>query len=50
MEMRLGTAIFFRRFPEAKMSTLEGMSNDDMDIAFHFVLSPRGKRCLVQEK
>lgn len=50
IELRLGTAIFFRRFPEAKMSNLEGMSDKDMEPLWYFVLSPKGRRCLVQER
>ncbi|EMR82811.1 putative benzoate 4-monooxygenase cytochrome protein [Botrytis cinerea BcDW1] len=47
IELRLATALFFRAFPEAKISTLEGMSDADMDPQIFFLLSPRGKRCLI---
>ncbi|TEY87498.1 hypothetical protein BOTCAL_0001g00240 [Botryotinia calthae] len=47
IELRLATALFFRAFPEARMSTLECMSDMDMDPQIFFLLSPRGKRCLI---
>lgn len=47
MELRLGTALFFRAFPDASVSKREGMSDADMDMMLHFLLSPRGGRCLV---
>ncbi|KAL4887657.1 cytochrome P450 [Aspergillus karnatakaensis] len=48
MELRLATALFFRTFPNAKVSTLENMSDRDMDMNLYFLLSPKGKRCLVE--
>ncbi|KAL4784203.1 cytochrome P450 [Aspergillus varians] len=48
MELRLATALFFRTFPAAKVSTREGMCDDDMEMMLHFLLSPKGKRCLVE--
>jgi len=47
-ELRLATTLFFRAFPTARVSTLEGMSDDDMDPMLHFLLSPKGGRCLIQ--
>ncbi|KAM4065460.1 cytochrome p450 [Hirsutella rhossiliensis] len=47
-ELRFATAGFFLAFPDAKMSTLEGMCDDDMAQENHFVMSPKGKRCLVE--
>ncbi|KAL4794579.1 cytochrome P450 [Aspergillus venezuelensis] len=48
MELRLATAYFFRSFPAARMSKREDMSDEDMDMMLHFLLSPKGKRCLVE--
>ncbi|KAH7038349.1 cytochrome P450 CYP684A2, partial [Microdochium trichocladiopsis] len=47
IELRLGIAHFFRAFPNAKVSTLEGMSDDDMKLALHFISSPQYHRCLI---
>ncbi|KAF5857935.1 hypothetical protein ETB97_005125 [Aspergillus alliaceus] len=47
-ELRLATARFFRMFPKAVVSTEEGMGADDMDQVAYFLMSPKGKRCLVQ--
>ncbi|OJJ03877.1 hypothetical protein ASPVEDRAFT_891036 [Aspergillus versicolor CBS 583.65] len=49
MELRLATAYFFRAFPNATVSALENMSDVDMDPVIHFLMSPRGKRCLIQD-
>ncbi|KAI9369047.1 cytochrome P450 [Aspergillus egyptiacus] len=49
MELRLATAYFFRTFPNARISALEGMGDLDMDPVIQFLMSPRGKRCLVQD-
>ncbi|KAK7740019.1 hypothetical protein SLS62_011162 [Diatrype stigma] len=48
MEMRLAAARFFRAFPNATMSNLEGMSDEDMVQRLSFLMSPRGGRCLIQ--
>ncbi|KAJ0119083.1 hypothetical protein J7T55_013318 [Diaporthe amygdali] len=48
MELRLGTAHFFRTFPNAKVSTLEGMSDDDMEQVTYFLAPPKNKRCLIE--
>ncbi|PFH57844.1 hypothetical protein XA68_14482 [Ophiocordyceps unilateralis] len=50
MELRLATARFFLAFPEAHVSSLEGMSDDDMKPRIHFLLTPSGGRCLVQAR
>ncbi|KAL5348838.1 hypothetical protein ACLOAV_006261 [Pseudogymnoascus australis] len=50
IELRLATALFFREFPCAKVSTIEGMSDEDMDPQVFFLLSPKGKRCLIDRK
>lgn len=44
-EIRLATARFFRVFPQARIDG--SMSVSDMDQISYFLLSPRGKRCLV---
>jgi hypothetical protein len=48
MELRLAAAKFFRAFPGATISEMEGMSDEDMQPTMYFLISPRGKRCLVQ--
>ncbi|EMR72937.1 putative cytochrome p450 protein [Eutypa lata UCREL1] len=48
MELRLATARFFRTFPNATMSSVEGMSDKDMEQGLYFLMSPRGGRCLIQ--
>lgn len=48
MELRLAAALFFRAFPNARVSGLEGMSDGDMDEAIYFLLAPKGKRCLLE--
>ncbi|KAK7906506.1 cytochrome P450 [Apiospora marii] len=49
LEIRLAAARFFHRFPNVEISNLEGMSDDDMEAQWHFVLTPKGKRCLIEE-
>ncbi|KAJ3578632.1 hypothetical protein NPX13_g1939 [Xylaria arbuscula] len=48
MELRLGIAHFFRAFPHARVSTLEGMSEVDMKQALYFIASPQHHRCLIE--
>ena len=48
MELRLGTALFFLKFPNAQVSTLEGMSDKDMEPKVYFDATPAGARCLIQ--
>ena len=48
MELRLAAALFFRTFPEAKVSRLEGMSDKDMEEMIYFLMSPKGRRCLIE--
>ena len=48
MELRLATALFFRTFAGAKVSSLEGMSDRDMEETIYFLLAPKGKRCLIE--
>ncbi|KAF2183128.1 cytochrome protein [Zopfia rhizophila CBS 207.26] len=48
MELRNAVARFFRAFPNAKVSNLEGMSDADMEKVIFFLMVPKGKRCLIQ--
>ncbi|KAJ6780315.1 hypothetical protein PWT90_09911 [Aphanocladium album] len=48
MEIRLITAHFYRRFPNAKISAIESMSRTDMEPAMIFLASPSGSRCLME--
>ncbi|KAL3440804.1 cytochrome P450 [Aspergillus insuetus] len=48
MEMRHATARFFLAYPNAKMSKMEGMSDEDMEPLHFFLMFPRKKRCLMQ--
>ncbi|GAP87001.1 putative cytochrome P450 [Rosellinia necatrix] len=48
IELRLGTARFFKAFPNAKVSTLEGMSEEEMAPAMFFSATPIGNRCLIE--
>ncbi|TRX96014.1 hypothetical protein FHL15_003156 [Xylaria flabelliformis] len=48
IELRMGLAYFFRAYPNARVSKLEGMSDDDMIPAMHFISSPRNHRCLIE--
>lgn len=50
MELRLATAKFFKTFPNAMPTSLEGMSDEDMDPDVYFLSNPRGKRCLIQAR
>lgn len=49
IELRLGVALFFRKFPDAAISHLEGMGEDDMKPQSYFIMNPVGRRCLIQE-
>ncbi|KAF9877845.1 benzoate 4-monooxygenase cytochrome [Colletotrichum karsti] len=48
IELRLITARFFRNFPKATVSELEGMCDKDMEPALHFLMVPSGHRCLIK--
>ncbi|XXG96360.1 hypothetical protein Hte_002642 [Hypoxylon texense] len=48
MELRLATARFFTRFPDAKASEKEGFSDGDMEPDMYFLMAPRKKRCLIE--
>ncbi|KAI1106419.1 putative cytochrome P450 [Jackrogersella minutella] len=46
-ELRLATARFFVRFPNATPSRLEGFTDDDMEPKLHFLMQPKNQRCLI---
>jgi cytochrome P450 len=48
MEIRHATAKFFRTFPSAKVSALEGFKDEDMEQVIYFLMEPKGNRCLIQ--
>ncbi|RCI08946.1 hypothetical protein L249_5130 [Ophiocordyceps polyrhachis-furcata BCC 54312] len=48
IELRHSVAHFFLAFPDARVSTVGGMSDEDMEEQDYFVLSPKGKRCLIE--
>ncbi|KAJ5454167.1 uncharacterized protein N7458_005123 [Penicillium daleae] len=48
IELRLGTALFFRKFPNAHPSATEGMTERDMDMKSFFLMAPQGHRCLIE--
>ncbi|KAL9468467.1 hypothetical protein ACSS6W_010161 [Trichoderma asperelloides] len=50
MELRYGAARFFLTFPEAKVSSLEGMSDMDMVPKVFCFTEPKAKRCLIQRQ
>ncbi|GJC95980.1 cytochrome P450 [Colletotrichum higginsianum] len=48
IELRLITARFFKAFPNATVSSIEGMCDKDMEPALHFLMVPSGHRCLIK--
>ncbi|KAI1456501.1 putative cytochrome P450 [Annulohypoxylon moriforme] len=50
MELRLMTARFFTRFPNARPSSLEGFTDDDMDPKLFFLMQPKNQRCLIEAR
>ncbi|KAJ5509814.1 hypothetical protein N7527_011957 [Penicillium freii] len=48
MELRLGSVLFFREFPNAQRSDKEGMSTKDMEMQSFFLMAPKGHRCLIE--
>ncbi|KAI0180748.1 putative cytochrome P450 [Hypoxylon sp. FL1284] len=48
MELRLATALFFSRFPNAKVSQHEGFTDDDMEAEMYFLIAPKDHRCLIE--
>jgi len=48
MELRCLTAHFFRKWPQARVSSKEGMSDLDMGQDAWVFMSPTGRRCLIE--
>lgn len=48
IELRKGAALFFRNFPNARLTTKEGFSDRDMDQVMFFLMAPKGHRLLVE--
>lgn len=48
MELLRGTALFFRTFPDAHVSHKDGMFHRDLEAKMFVLVSPKGRRCLVQ--
>ncbi|KAJ4300753.1 hypothetical protein N0V90_002841 [Kalmusia sp. IMI 367209] len=48
MELRLATAKFFRKYPNARVSAAEGFEDADMEQMVFFLMFPKKKRCLIQ--
>ncbi|KAH7137938.1 cytochrome protein [Dendryphion nanum] len=48
IEIRAAAAKFFRAFPNAKVSALDGFSDNEMEQVIYFLMYPKGKRCLIQ--
>jgi hypothetical protein len=48
MELLLATALFFRTFPDARVSQREIMCDQDMEVKMFVLVSPKGRRCLVE--
>lgn len=48
IEIRLAVALFWRKFPKATVSAMEGMSDGDMEPQIYLLTSPAGKRCLIE--
>lgn len=48
IEIRMGAALFFKKFPNAHMSTRDGMTLEEMNPLMYFMATPRGMRCLVE--
>jgi len=48
MELRIATAKFFLAYPNAKVSTLQGFTDEEMDQVIYFLMYPKNKRCLIQ--
>lgn len=50
LELRQAVARFFTEFPEARVSSLEGMCDDDMEPKTFFMMAPENKRCLIESR
>lgn len=44
----MAAALFFLTFPHAKVSQLDGFSDEEMKPELYFFLAPQGKRCVIQ--
>ncbi|KAF4335359.1 benzoate 4-monooxygenase cytochrome P450 [Fusarium beomiforme] len=47
MELRLSATRFFCAFPDSTVSSMDGMSDSDMEPRSYFLLAPKGGRCLI---
>lgn len=50
MQLRLAAARFFKTFPRAVHTSLEGMTDDDMELEAYLISNPRGMRCLIEAR
>ncbi|KAI0187319.1 cytochrome P450 [Xylaria flabelliformis] len=48
VEVKLAAARFFKAFPNAKVSTREGMKDEDMSQKLFFLSTPKAHRCLLE--
>ncbi|KAJ5514962.1 hypothetical protein N7463_004514 [Penicillium fimorum] len=48
MELRLATALFFRALPNARPSTKEGMTANEMEMQSFFLMAPQVHRCIIE--
>ncbi|KAE8349885.1 cytochrome P450 [Aspergillus coremiiformis] len=48
IELRLATGHFFRCFPNARISRKFDFNDNDMEQMLFFLMSPKGKRCLLE--
>ncbi|KAJ6191026.1 hypothetical protein N7519_001047 [Penicillium mononematosum] len=48
MELRLGSALFFREFRNAQRSNKEEMTEKDMEMQSFLLMAPKGHRCLIE--
>ncbi|KAE8161390.1 cytochrome P450 [Aspergillus tamarii] len=48
VELRLATGYFFRYFPNANISSKYEFNDNDMEQMLFFLMSPKGKRCLLE--
>ncbi|KAE8396324.1 cytochrome P450 [Aspergillus alliaceus] len=48
IELRLATGYFFRYFPNARLSSKFDFNDNDMEQMLFFLMSPKGKRCLLE--
>jgi hypothetical protein len=48
MELRIATAQFFRAYPQAHPSKMDGFRDDEMTQKIYFLMFPKNKRCLME--